>query len=188
MGSMSLYLSGGDASWMLLYKLCGFALLYYCLTIGLLEDRDYFSPFTLFSITPFSILIYSDYLSDSLLPLPGPMAIFNIVLGQACFLFGLTLFRSRARKKRQQLDQAEFQAVCRTTIASAGGFQRGPQDRDQQPEDHGHHEHLDQCETASANRASVSHQRAFFPARVRITACCRETYPRRPPVRKAPGP
>jgi len=78
---------------MLLYKVLAFALFCLTLRMGIIKDRDYFSPYTLFATSPFCVLIYSNYLSNVFLPLPGHLAMFTILLGQTSFILGLTLFR-----------------------------------------------------------------------------------------------
>jgi hypothetical protein len=89
---LTLYLADFDVL-VLIYKLIGFFLFIFSLFMGLLKDKDYFSPYTLFAVSPLCIILYTDKLSSYFLPLPEGQAIFNIILGQFCFLLGLTHYR-----------------------------------------------------------------------------------------------
>ena len=100
---LSCYSRGFDVL-TIIYKVCGLILFALSLIGGLIKDKDFFSPFTLFAATPFSILVYDEYLSSSFLPMPSAESVAHIILGQACFLVGLTI--SKISMKRVRIQQS----------------------------------------------------------------------------------
>lgn len=105
-------ISGSFSQEFILYKVFGYALFCFTLRIGLLRDRDYLSPFTLFATSPFAILLYSDYLSASYLPLPEGKTMAYILFSQYSFFMGLWLrkygLRTKAPRSRSEVVKGQY--------------------------------------------------------------------------------
>ena len=84
----------------LIHKLLIYLLFCFSLYIGLVVEKDWFSPFSLFSLFYFSLFIYNSNVSPHLLPKISDRSIFLILIGSSSFIFGLIAFKNLRRKLR----------------------------------------------------------------------------------------